>query len=80
MKITAVVIIYQIVLIAVQYFAYHIKGKKGLVIAYVLILLWSLIKTFHTLFILQLIIQTLCFLYFLSKTSNDKSSSERSNK
>ena len=76
MKISATVIIYQLVLIAIQYFAFHIKGKKGLIIAYVLILLWSLIKTFSTLFLLQVIIQTLCFLYFFSKTSSGKPTRE----
>ena len=76
MKISAALIIYQLVLIAIQYLEYHIKGKRGLVISYVLILIWSLIKTFSSLFILQVIIQTLCFLYFLSKTSSGKPSSE----
>lgn len=70
MKLSASVIIYQAAFFIVQYFAFYFKGKQGLVISYVLILFWSLSKTFNSLLIFQVIIQTIFFIYLLAKNKN----------
>lgn len=72
MKITAAVILYQIVFGVIQYYAKKIGKKDGLVIAFILIMFWSMTQTYNKLFIFQIIIQSIIFIFFLKKASMDK--------
>ena len=61
------VIVYQVVFGVIQVIGSRIAGKPGLLIVYVLILLWTLAKTFSGLFFLQIIVQSsICYYLYIN--------------
>lgn len=66
------VLIWQIVLGFIQYIGLKIGQKTGLMIAFIVVVIWTLSKTYNELFILQLIIQCV-IAYFLYKSISDNS-------
>ncbi len=68
------IIVYQIFFIGVQIICGSLFAKKGLVVSYLFILLWTLSKTFHGLFVLQLVIQTVTFFILLNNFKSESGS------
>jgi type IV secretory pathway TrbL component len=60
------VIIYQFVLGGIQLAGFKMGGKLGLLVGYIIVLLWTLSKTYNSLFILQLIVQSAIGIYLLN--------------
>jgi len=69
MVISYSVLFYQIFFIVTQIVCNNLFGKKGLIVSFLIIILWTLSKTFNQLFILQLLVQSITFIILVVKNS-----------
>ncbi len=65
------VLIYQLGLGGIQVFGQRAGGRVGLIIGYIIVVIWTLSKTYEGLMILQLIIQS-GIGYYLLKNIEDE--------
>ncbi|MBU0712318.1 hypothetical protein KKA87_10410 [bacterium] len=72
------VIIWQVLLGFIQYVGLKIGNRIGLLIAYLIVIIWTISKTYDGLLILQLIIQS-TIAYFFYKSLYDKSNTDDKN-
>ena len=69
------VIIWQVILGFIQYVGLKIGNRIGLLIAYLIVIIWTILKTYDGLLILQFIIQS-TIAYFFYKSLQNKSNTD----